>query len=218
MLGGVAAFGASSASATTALTTFALAAPGTPSTIIPGASNQAGTSWTMTLPNTFANGDIIQLQVAPSTAAHQCSVTGDYIGFSNVPTITVASNGTTETAPTFAAPTLAASTAAGATQCTAAGIQDLVNLQLTDAASTGATSWTVTISNVKYTTGPAIDTGAVTTTGNQKDATATSFTAGAYTVPSNATVANLAVTGNSPAVGLVPTGGAQNVGNVVITE
>ena len=186
--------------------------PVTPTTtIFPGVAKQAATNWTFSSDNTFAAYDTLTIDL------QKCVNSTDYVGFAAVPTVTVATNGTSETMPTITA-ALAQQSGEGAA-CVAAGVKDQLVLTFTNTASTSATTpWTVTISGVSYTVGSGFGPGNSVTYSATYQPSTTGATAVTDSIAADATVAPLAITSNTPGVGLAP--GATNaaISNVVITE
>lgn len=179
-------------------------------TIFPGVAKQAAASWTFTSSNTFSQYDTLTIDLA------QCQSSTNFIGFAATPTVTVATNGTTETAPVITAKLAQQSTDGAA--CQAAGVKDQLVLTFANSASTGSTGWTVTVSGVSYTVGSAFVPGTSVTASATYQPSATGAPAIIDTITANATVAPFAVTADTPGVGLAP--GATNaaISNLVITE
>lgn len=186
--------------------------PVTPTTtIFPGVAKQAATNWTFSSDNTFAAYDTLTIDL------QKCVNSTDYVGFAAVPTVTVATNGTSETMPTITA-ALAQQSGEGAA-CVAAGVKDQLVLTFTNTASTSATTpWTVTISGVSYTVGSGFGPGNSVTYSATYQPSTTGATAVTDPITADAIVAPLAITSDTPGVGLAP--GATNaaISNVVITE
>jgi putative cell wall-binding protein len=179
-----------------------------PASVLPGKTSQPATSWTFNLANTFVSGQSLVIDVGPNGTT-RCQNSTDYVAFSGTPTVTVTSNGTTETTPTF--------TATVATQAgDISGCQgDALELAVGDNASSGSTPWTVTVSDITYSVGSATPAGTIGATGVY---TATSSTSYTDTVASNATVAATSVTADSPPVTLAPSAVDQPISNIVIAE
>ena len=184
--------------------------PTTTTTIFPGVAKQAAANWTFSSSNTFTALDTLTIDLA------KCVSSTNYIGFAAVPTVTVASNSTTETAPTITA-TLGQQTGEGAA-CVAAGVKDQLVLTFTNTASTGVIPWTVTISGVSYTVGSAFTPGTSVTSSATYQPSSTGATAITDAITPDATVAALAVMADTPGIGVAP--GATNaaISNLVITE
>jgi putative cell wall-binding protein/phage terminase large subunit-like protein len=177
-------------------------------TILPGKTGQSATSWTFGLANTFVAGQSLVIDIGPNGTT-RCQNSTNYVAFAGTPTVTVSTNGTTETEPTFTA--TVATQANDISGCSA----DALDLALTNTSSTGSTPWTVTISNITYSVGSATTPGTIGTAGVF---TATSSTSYTDTVAANATVATTSVTADNPPVSLSPSAVDQAISNIVITE
>ncbi|MGC8463520.1 MAG: cell wall-binding repeat-containing protein [Acidimicrobiales bacterium] len=207
VIGAGAAYAASTAVQSTGGTITPVEAP----TIFPGVANQAAGNWTFTSANSFSQYDTLTIDLA------QCQTSTDFIGFAATPTVTVATNGTTETMPVITAK-LAQQTGEGAA-CVAAGVKDQLVLTFGNtASSTGTTPWTVTISGVSYTVGSAFAPGTSVAASATYQPSATGVAAVTDTITPDAAVAPFAVTGDTPGVGLAPGATDAAISNVVITE
>lgn len=179
-----------------------------PSSVVAGGTSQAAASWTFELGADYASGQYLLIDIGPNGHT-QCQSSTDYVEYAGTPTVTVATNGTSETQPTFTA-TLA--TQAG----DLSGCQsDALELTLGDTSTSGSTPWTVTVSGITYNVGSATTPGTIGATGGFFYASGSDY---AETVQPNATVTNLSVTANSPAVSLNPNAVDQPISNVVLTE
>jgi len=179
-------------------------------TVLPGKSAQPATSWTFSLANTFVSGQSLVIDIGPNGST-RCQNSADFVAFAGTPTVTVSSNGTSETQPTFTA--TVATQSGDISGCSG----DALVLSVTDNANTaaGTTPWTVTLTNITYTVGSATTAGPIGATGVY---TATSSTSYTDTVVSNATVANVSVTADNPPVSLTPSAVDQAISNIVIAE
>lgn len=192
-----------------------------PTNVYPGATNQPATSWQFTLNNTFTQAESIVFNLGP-TAASQCVSGTDYVAFAAVPTVTVKAGTTTssDTAPSITA-TTAHQTTDGAS---CAGIKDQLVLTISNDATgdtTTPSTWKVTITGIDYSLGantPAAPGGAtpVNVTGTDTPGT-TGSTAETLTVSPNANIQPVAVTSNTPPVG-VKVGTSGGVSNITLKE
>src|SRR5579875_637943 len=203
--------------------------------IAQGTSSGAGANLSFTMPNTFASGDTIVLQVQPHASAN-CATTNDFVGFAGIPTVSAvrtSGSNASDTTPSFATPVLASSGA-----CTSATVEDKLTLSITNTATGTSTDvYTVTLSGITYDVGSAADFGTVdlavsATPGtgspttqyfvlNPPNTTCTA-TCGTLSPPSNAVVgANASATGNNPAVVINSSLSATHSGsvsNISVTE
>ncbi|HWE65735.1 MAG TPA: cell wall-binding repeat-containing protein [Acidimicrobiales bacterium] len=215
--GGLAAL-AGTSSADVSGTTVALTA--TAPTVLDGVATQAASGWAVTMPNTDAVGDQIQIVVNPHgvTAATLDCTLQEGITFATVPTIAVTPVGATGgTAPTFNAPTI--SNEPG-TEAACAAVNNVLTLTVKTigASPVGSTSWLITIAGVKYTVGLGTQLGAVNTSESSIGTTVTPDAA-ALAVPANAVVSGVVITANSPAVALVtPTVSDQSISPITFSE
>ena len=148
--------------------------------------------------------------VAQNSSSNNCSTVANTLGFASVPTLTVTTANGQTTTPT-ATVSLGQSGA-----CAGGSVSNDVVVTLTNSGmvngsgALGATTQpvTFTLSGVAYNVSKGTPTGAVTVT--LAGATPASV--------SNATVADVIVTGNNPAVGLNASAVNQPISNLVITE
>ncbi len=151
-------------------------------TIFTSTASQPAGNLTVTVSTAVAVGDTVTIAVDDNDAAANCAASNDTVGFSATPTVATAS--TVNPAPAFSA---AVSASLGG--CTTATVND--TLTLTATASSAAGTHTITLTGVKYTVGSAAGVGDVTLSVNG---------GGFSTTGSNATIANVHVTTNQPAV------------------
>jgi len=199
--------GAASA-ATTSVQGGGAITPAAATSVYPGVASQPAANWTFDSAGTFTALDTLTINLP------KCVSATDYIGFAAVPAVTVAANGTTQTAPSITA-TLAEQSGEGAA-CVAAGVKDQLVLTFKNTA-TGATPWGVTISGVSYTVGSGFTPGTITDTATYLKS-ATGATAVADTITSDAIVAAYSVMANTPGVAVAPTASDAAISNLVITE
>jgi putative cell wall-binding protein len=212
---------ASNASVVSPLVVTATAVTPVP-TVAVGGSNQAASNWTIALSgyvgaSGWSTGDTLALAVAPH-GVNNCS--GTYpaiatIAFHAVPTLGTPTLGTGQTA----SPTFTASLQPDVSECIGAtGVNDELVLTFTNSGLiTGTTTSPVsfTISGVAYDLSSYVPQGAVTVTGSSSVGDTTVTTGAAA---SNATVAAVTLTANSPAVTAPPNAVNQSISNIVITE
>ncbi|MHB8681200.1 MAG: cell wall-binding repeat-containing protein [Acidimicrobiales bacterium] len=234
VLGGVSLVGVGSASAAVTGSSAGAAAP---TTVSAGVNSQAASNWFVQAPNGFVAGDVLTFQVLDPTHTN-CTVANENIGFASTPTVTVlavknatftGAGAATDTAPSI---TPSLSTATGEANCTAQSVKDVLTLTYNNTATGTSTDvYELQISGLTYNVGSAMVPGNVHVTfaGNGTAITSNNSTSGNSTAASfgvaplngnlaNATITNVAVTANNPAVAVAP--GATNaaVSNVVVAE
>ncbi len=220
---------ASPSSADVSLSSVALSLGSTVTPILNGIANQAVSGWTITVPNTFATGDSLQLVVNPqgivSAGLNAACGVADDIEFDGAPTVTVAevTPGDGGTAPTVT-PTLGLEPVTGThAACTAVGLTNDLTLTFANSETpqTAPSNWTVTVSNVHYSVGSGVVSNP-TPTVSMLDSTYTNVTPAAtalLVVPPNAAVYSAAVTANTPKVGLLSGADSdQPISPITVTE
>jgi putative cell wall-binding protein len=195
--------------------------PAVAPSVFTGGTNQPASGYTFTMPNNFADGDVITLAVETSAAVANCTSSAtDWIGFTGAPAATAVRNsgtGAADVAPTFTATLVA--TPGDPVACGTAGVKDTLTLTITNtSAGTAGDTYGVTVSGVEYNLGAAADTGPVDVALSSTTSTATTTD---FTAPSNATVllkAGASATGNVPAVTVAQGTTNQAVSSIVVTE
>lgn len=181
--------------------------------VFPGQTGQAATSWSFELAPNYTQFSVLAIDLGPNGTT-SCQNATDYVGFSATPTVTVASNGTTQTKPTITASL--AEQADDNSTCTTAGVKDQLLLTVGNTSTaTSGTPWTVTLTGITYNVGGATTLGAVGVSAGYTHAAGTTTS---DAIAPNATVAGLSVTANSPAVSVSPNATDQAISNIVITE
>jgi putative cell wall-binding protein len=139
-------------------------------TIYPVAGAQGVGDLQIALPNSFAIGDTVTVQLTGAGAS--CGTTNGAIGFSGTPTVTTtgpvtAAFGSTAGSTTDRKPTFTVATASSNGACTTAGVKDQLVLTATDS-STGVAGdfYTVALTNQSVTVGTAVTSGIVTEQAN----------------------------------------------------
>ena len=138
----------------------------TATTVFPGTTAQAVGDLQIALPNAFAIGDTVTVQLAGAGAS--CGTTNGAVGYNAAPTVTASgphtaafgatAGSTTDTTPTF---TSVLQSSAGA--CTVAGVKDQLLVTLTNSSTgTAGDSYTVALTNTKVNVGSAVTPGIVT--------------------------------------------------------
>ncbi len=171
-------------------------------TVDAGVNNQAAGDLTFTV-STFAPGDTVAIDL-PTTAlgGTDCSTTDKFIGFSALPTISAATSATTPTTKPSITGVLGTEATNNAA-CAALSVNNELTLTFHNSNGTSPSTYTVTISGIKYNVGAAVAPVAVTVTGPGGTA-------------SNATVVNTTVT--TTTIGL-PTGSSSaSLNPIVVTD
>jgi putative cell wall-binding protein len=232
---------------------------GNPMAILPNKASQPGQSWlfqladpsvssTTVIPGTtsltWAQGDSINIPVFPFSGAAGLGTlnnvtTGNWVEFSNAPTVVCTGGGAGVTQPTFNV-TLATNPN-DTTADKSAGLTDLLQITFTDSATVGSsTEFNCAILNVNYTTGPAVATGPVAFENLGPVSAPCTFDQAVYeqgTLPAgtcpvdgsvageqaldvfpNAIVLNEVVSANTPPVSVLPNARSAAISPIVITE
>jgi len=181
-------------------------------TIYPSNTGQPGGDWTITTSGEVINvGQQFNITVDDNNADINCAITGDTLGFSGTPTVTV-------TSPTTGAPTFNVSTTSSGAGCLTAGIKNTLVLR----ATTSGVVNSLTISGVLYDVGPGVDPGPITVsyTGTTAVAApvATNITPAGPFGDSNAIISPIKVTANTPPTGVKPGTSGAPISNLTIQE
>ncbi len=137
-------------------------------TLNPGTTAAALGDFNIGLPNAFAIGDTITVQLAGAGAS--CGTTNGAIGYSAAPTVAAsgpftAAFGTTAGASTDTTPTFTSVLQSSAGACTVAGVKDQLLITLTSSSTgTAGDNYTIGLTNTKVNVGSAVAVGAVTET------------------------------------------------------
>jgi putative cell wall-binding protein len=135
-------------------------------TLNPGTTAQATGDLNVAVPNAFAIGDTITVQLAGAGAS--CGTTNGAVGYSAAPTITAsgpftAPLGTTAGATTDTTPTFTSVLQSSAGACTVAGVKDQLLITITNSSTgTAGNSYTLGLTGTKVNVGSAVGVGAVT--------------------------------------------------------
>lgn len=184
----------------------------TPSDVIVGGTSQSAANWTFTLANTFQDGQYLNIDIGPH-GYDQCQTAANSVEFTGTPTVTVASNGTTNTSPEITASVATVSNDLGTCK------DDSLILAIGNNAtgSSSATAWTVTISGISYNIGSDTTAGDIGAVAEYWYASGSSSYYESGVAP-NADVTDLSVSADSPVVTLSPSAVDQAISNIVITE
>lgn len=181
--------------ASAAVITGATGTSGSVPNVIVSAANQVADDIAISYNAAVAAGDLITVELDDFDGSPNCNVAGDTVGFTTLPTIT---------SPTPGAPVFLGVLSSSSPACTSQGVQDVLTLTAQTVASALAT--TINVTDVRYSIGANPSNGLVQVTVNNGGGFA------------NATIVDVTVAANNPAV-LAPSATASTpISDVVLTE
>lgn len=204
--------------ATELVPTATTTSPTTPANVYPGLSNQPVNSVTMTITNSFAATNTIDVAIEPNGYANGQSATGstgtaaNAVTFSTTPTVTVTAakgDATTDTAPTFTA-SLTTNPNDSASDLNSAIKDELVLTATNYSTGTATDTYTITLSGIEYNVGASAGTasGGVPVYVNDDPTNTTTAVTSGNNVVENAVVQNYQLTETPTGVPMGSTGTA----------